>query len=86
MAAKVEDAVDEESGDLVVEGMSELGGLSGGGVEGDGDVAEEAGFVAGPGDDVGGPVALEPAAVEVVDDGVVGEKDGEFGVLTSQGA
>ena len=90
IAEEMEEAVGEEAAEFLIEGQAALLGLAGGGLDGDDEVAEEGrgqggAFALAPGDDVGGSVAAEPEAVELLDVAVVGDEDGEFGVVTFQG-
>ena len=83
-AGEVQEAVEEENAEFGFEGVAVFGGLAGGGVEGDSEVAgvlvglREAGDgVGGEAEDVGGFVFVTEGAVEAFKLGVGCEQDGD---------
>ena len=88
---EMEEAVKQEDAELVGEGVAVFGGLAGGGVEGDGEIARvlmgcwQAGDGVGwEAEDVGGFVFVAEGAVEALELSVGGEEDGD-GALEGNG-
>ena len=80
-SGEVQEAVEDEDADFLAEGVAVGGGLAGGGVEGDGEVA---GVMlrdlwgGGEAEDVGGLVLAAKVFVEAAEFGVGGEEELDF--------
>ncbi len=88
-AGEVEEAVEEQDADFVAQGVAVGGGLAGGGVKRDGEVAGVPfGEFGGRGEaeDVGGFVLAAKALVELAESGIIGEEDVDFAFEANCGA
>jgi hypothetical protein len=78
VAEEVEEAVEEEDGDLLFDGVAGSGGLFEGAGDADGHFAEGAGGVrSGETEDVGGSVFAEEIAIQLAKVAVGGQQGGE---------
>lgn len=87
VAQQMEDAVDDQAQEVLLGVQAVFLGLAPGGVHADHHVAQQPGgqvgelaLGLGKGDDVGGAVLAQVLQVELVDVGIVGDDQGEFGL------